>query len=371
MSYTRILIGAALAGAMAAAAGAQQLRTAPAGPRAHPAHHMYTQMGEYLAEESDGAMSTLLLGPEVVALPQMKDALQTGLVDVGNLLPLYFPADLPSMSLAGDLALIGRNPHAMAAAMTEYTVTCARCQEELSKFGVVFLGSGSSDVYVLLTTRPVRTAADLEGMRLRSGGAPFARFAENFGATPVALGVGDTFEAMSQGSIDGTMASIADLLSFRLVDVAKHVTVLPIGTYHATSNFTVAKPTWGGLSPEQRATLVAAANRANPDLTQRWAYEMPDAAMAAAEEAGIEIIEPDQALLDAAQTFADGDQEAAAAIAQERFGFDDADAEMDRFRALVEKWTAIVEETGPDPVAIAERTKSEIWDKVDLSTYGD
>ena len=122
--------------------------------------------------------------------------------------------------------------HAVAAALTEYTVKCQRCQKEMFDFGIVYLGSGSSDPYMLLTKEPVTTAADLKGVRLRSGGAPYSRWAENFGAVPVSISVLETFEAMSQGTIDGTMASINDLLAFRLVDLVKDVTVLKIGTYH-------------------------------------------------------------------------------------------------------------------------------------------
>ena len=90
-------------------------------------------------------MTGLILGPEVVSLPQMKDALQTGLVDAGNVLPLYFPADMEVTGIAGDLALIGRNPHAMAMAMTEYGMTCEPCQEEFKK-----LGMSSDDVTWLI-----------------------------------------------------------------------------------------------------------------------------------------------------------------------------------------------------------------------------
>ena len=125
---------------------------------------------EYLPEESDGKLTAVFLGPEVVNLGQMKDALQTGLIDVGNLLPLYFPAELPNFALAGELSLSARDPHAGAAALTEYTVKCQRCQKEMFDFGIVYLGSGSSDPYMLLTKEPVTTAADLKGVRLRSGG---------------------------------------------------------------------------------------------------------------------------------------------------------------------------------------------------------
>ncbi len=356
------LAGVALAAALAFnAADARDLRIAPAGPQPHPAYYMYEHFADYLADVSGGTMSATILGPEVVALPQMKDALQTGLVDIGNYLPLYFSAGMDNTNISASFSLIGRNPHVMALAMTEYVVNCAPCQKEFSDAGLVFLGAGSSDVYGLLTTRPVRTAADLKGLRLRSGGAPFTRWAEHFGATGVAMGVGATFEGISQGTIDGTMASTVDLLAFRLIDVVKYVTRLPIGTYHVTSNFTVAKNTWSSLSAEEKGFVVAAAARANFDLTDRWAYQLPAAAAGAIEKSDLEVIEPDTALLEASNSFIAADRDKGVAE-----GGDLAAG----FVVLVDKWTKIVEEVGEDPDALAERVKAEVWNKVDWSTYG-
>lgn len=361
MKNTLRIAGLALAAALGwGSAQAENLLLAPAGPGPHPAHYMYEQFAKFLEEESDGAMTGTILGPEVVALPQMKDALQSGLANIGNALPLYFAADFPQTGVAGDLALMGRNPHAMAWAMTEFGVTCAPCQEEFKKFGAVFLGSGSSNVYVLLTTKPVHNADDLKGLRLRSGGAPYSRWAEHFGATPVNLPVGDTFEAMSQGTIDGTMASIVDMLSFRLVDVAKYVTNVPLGTYHVTSNFTAAMDTWTGMSVEQRTQLARAANRGDPQLTDRWGFQLPAAAQGAVAKAGIEVIEPDPDFLAASNAFAAAD--VASRTAENPLSAD--------FAALVEKWTGIVEEVGNDPEALAARAWDEIWSKVDFATYG-
>ncbi len=344
----------------AGAAQAQEMRLAPAAPGPHPAHYMYEKFALFLDEESGGSMSGTILGPEVIALPQMKDALQTGLASIGNALPLYFAADFPETGVAGDLALLGRSPHAMAWAMTEFGVFCEPCQAEFKKFGAVFLGAGSSDVYVLITKQPVRTADDLKGLRLRSGGAPYSRWAEHFGATPVNMPVGEMFEAMNQGTIDGTMGSIVDMLSFRLIDIATHVTLVPLGTYHVTSNFTVANETWAGLSVEQREQLVAAANRGDPQLTDRWAFQLPKAANEAVASTEISIIEPDPTFLEASEAFAKADVEA-------RVAENPLSAE---FAALVEKWTAIVDEIGNDPEALAARAQEEIWSKVDLETYG-
>lgn len=356
---------------LAAGADARELRTAPGGPPPHPANGvLYTNFAEYLPEESDGRLTAQILGTEVVTLGQMKDALQSQLVEVGNLLPLYFPADLPNMALAGEMALSGRSPHAMAAAMTEYMVNCDTCQEEMSRFGIVYLGSGSSDVYTLLTNRRVETAADLRGLRLRSGGAPFSRWAENFGAVPTDVSVNDQFESMSQGVIDGSMASVADLLSFRLVELATHYSALPLGTYHATSNFAFSLPVWQSLDAEDRGAIIRAANRANADFTQRWGYEMPSEAREAAEEAGIEMIEPDADLLAASEEFAAADRANAISRAQLQFGLADAEERVETFLSLVDKWTGIVEELDGDPEAIAERVQTDIWDTVDPAAYG-
>jgi TRAP-type C4-dicarboxylate transport system substrate-binding protein len=372
MTYSRhgLALACGLA-AFAAAAEARDLRVASGAPPAHPAtSHLYTGLATYLPEESDGTMTATLLGPEVVGLGQMKDALQTGLVDVGNLLPLYFPAELPNFALAGELALSGRDPHAMGAALTEYTVNCESCQTEMSDFGIVFLGSGSSDPYMLLTTKPVAAAGDVSGLRLRSGGAPFSRWAENFGAVPVSIGVGETFEAMSQGTIDGSMASIGDLLSFRLVDLVKNVTAVPLGTYFATSNFATAKATWADMTVEERTALLRAANRANADFTQRWGYDFPGIATQAARDAGIEFGEADADFVEASTAFAMADRETAAEIAADRFGMADATDRVADFVALVEKWEGISDEVNHDPAAMVERVWDEVWSKVDLSTYG-
>ena len=365
------LLAVALTTGLAAAAQARDLRIAPGAPPAHPANsHLYQGLAKYLPEESGGKLTGVILGPEVVGLRQMKDALQTELADVGNLLPLYFPAELPSFALAGELSLSGTDPHAMGAALTEYTVTCVSCQAEQTKFGVVYLGSGSSDPYVLLTTKPVASMADVKGLRLRSGGAPFSRWAENFGAVPVSIGVGETFESMSQGTIDGSIASVGDLLSFRLVELVKQITVVPLGSYFSTSNFAVAKNTWSELGADDRKALVRAANRANADFTQRWGYDFPVIANKAAAEAGIKTVKAEAAFVDASKAFAAADQGTAAKISAERFAMSDAPKRIADFMALVAKWEKITAELNHDSKKVADRVWTDVWSKVDLAKYG-
>ena len=174
------------------------------------------------------------------------------------------------------------------------------------------------------------------------------------------MSVFDQFEAMNSGTIDGSMASIADMLSYRLVDVAKHVLRVPLGTYHVTSNFTVAADAWSDMTTEQRVQFAKAANRGDPQLTDRWAVQMPAEANEAVAAAGIDDQEPTAEFLAASEEFS-------AADVQSRV---DANPLAADFAALVTKWEGIVEEVGTDPEALAARAWDEIWAKVDFDTYG-
>lgn len=369
--FASLLAIASMTALAVASADARDLRLASGAPPVHPAANpLYAKFAEFLPQETNGALTGVMIGPEVVNIVQVKQALQSSLADVGNLLPLFAAADLPNSVLTADLAFLATNPHAMGAAMTEYVVTCGECQAEFKKLGGVFMGAGSSDVYVLLTTKPVRSAADLKGLRLRSGGAPYARWADAMGAAPAQVPVSDQFEQISQGVLDGTMGSISDLISYRLIDVAKYIIDLPLGTYHTTSNFTVTNATWASLSVDERKGFARAANKASALFTQNWGYDRPENVRKQAQEKGIEIIPATQEMIDATNAFRQSDLETAVKVAESQLGVKDAAAKIARFRELVAKWTKLVDEANGDVAAITAKVQAEIWDKVDYSTYG-
>jgi TRAP-type C4-dicarboxylate transport system substrate-binding protein len=370
-TLTRTLAFASLAALAVASAEARDLRLASGAPPVHPAANpLYAKFAEFLPQETNGALNGVLIGPEVVNIVQVKSALQSSLAEVGNLLPLFAAADLPNTVLTADLAFLATNPHAMGAAMTEYVVTCSDCQAEFKKLGGVFVGAGSSDIYVLLTTKPVRSAADLKGLRLRSGGAPYARWADSVGAAPAQVPVSDQFEQISQGVLDGTMGSISDLISYRLIDVAKYIIDLPLGTYHTTSNFTVTNAAWAEMSVDERKGFARAANKASALFTNNWGYERPENVRKQAGEKGIEIIPASQDMIDATNAFRKNDLETAVKVAEGQLGVKDAAAKIARFRELVDKWTKIVDEAKGDVAMITAKVQEEVWDKVDYSAYG-
>lgn len=365
-----ILLAMAVTACISQAASATQLRAASGVPPVHPAHSpLYTAFKEQLPAQSEGRLSVSLLGTEIVSLGDMRTGIKSGLVNVGLFLPAYFPADLPDINLVGDMALLGNNPYAMGAAMTEYVVTCSDCQAELKNLGIAYTTSHSTNVYQILSTKPIRELSDLQGMRLRVGGPQYSRWAESVGATPANTPVGETFEALSQGVIDGTIASISDIISFRLEDAIKYISPVGLGTYHSLINHAVGLKTWQSLSSEDRKAIATMSTIASFKTTDSW-MEMSAKAASIAEEKGIQTVEPSQALVDTVTTFVEKDLIFAAEQAGERYKVKNADAKLERFRQLVDKWSKIVEDADNDSTKIAEAVQREVWDKVDFNTYG-
>lgn len=368
---TSVIAGVTALAVLSTSVSAQQLRLTPGTPPAHPGHTpLFTVFQEEISAATDGRLRSVILGTEVANLGNMRNAIRSGLSDAGMFLPAYFPSDLPNINLVGDLSFMGTNSQAMGAAMTEYIVNCADCQAELKRLGVVYTTSHASDAYQILTTKPIRNAEDLRGLRLRVGGPHYARWAEAMGAVGANVSVGETFEAISQGVLDGTIASSADMISFRLDDVVKYVSTLRLGTYHSTISHAIGNNTWARLSADDRRAIAEASSLASAMSTQRWAFEMASAAEANARTKGVEFIDPSPELLAASEAFKAQDLASIVGRAEGRDGLTNVAAKMAEFERLVEKWTAFAESVDNDPEQIAEQVNREVWANVDFTRYG-
>jgi len=57
-------------------------------------------------------------------------------------------------------------------------------------------------------------------------------------------------------------------------------------------------------------------------------------------------------------------------VAESQLGVTGAAAKIERFQALVDKWTAITDAANGDVDAIAAAVQEQVWDQVDWATYG-
>ena len=82
----------------------------------------------------------------------------------------------------------------------------------------------------LMTTKPVRTLADLKGMNLRASGGAID-ILKAWGANPVGMPMPATVEALQKGVVSGLFSSLEVMKDFKFAEMCKYVTVTDTGIY--------------------------------------------------------------------------------------------------------------------------------------------
>ena len=351
-------------------ASARELKLAVGFPQGTAAYHGLDAFAKSLKEKSGGELEVKMFPLSLLNLSQMMNGVRDGVVDIGFVLPPLFPSEVPETHLPVDLAMLGSNPWAMAGAMTEYVFTCPECLAEHLKNNQVYLGSSSTAPYMIVSTKKAVTLDEIKGKKLRSGAAPWARWAQNFGAVALTIPGNQVFEAVSGGTVDGAMVSAAELSNLRLIDVAKHITVgVPTGTYHGIDNNNFNLTTWRSLTETQRKAVLEASAMSTAAVT--WKYVVDGAQnMKDAQQKGIQIYQAPADVVARSKAFIDSDLATIAQAAEKNSGIKNAAQKIARFRQLVQKWEKLMPDGSWEPKALADVYYREIYSKIDPKSHG-
>ena len=374
MMLKQRLIGtvAALAlGLGGAAAWAETVRIVVGVPDGSAAHYGIEAFSADLEERTGGDLDVRVFPPSLLDLRQTFGGIRDGIVDGGYMVLNFFPAELPEAQLPIEMAMLGRNPYAMAGAMSEYILTCEACIEERLAANMVPLGNASTGAYAILGTAPMTTEGEIAGKKLRAAGGAWARWAAEMGAVGVSLSGNEIFEAVSQGTIDGAMNAPSELSSIRLIDVATDVTTdMPGGTVHGLDLMSVNRDFWRGLTDAQRRAYMDAAATANAAATWKFADDVASN-LAMAEEQGITVSQASPEAKAKSDAVIEADLANIVQIATETHGLEGAEEKIARFRELVAKWEGLLpldrEWTEEE---IAEVYRDEIFSRLDEASFG-
>jgi TRAP-type C4-dicarboxylate transport system substrate-binding protein len=116
--------------------------------------------------------------------------------------------------------------------------------KELSDVKIMYFHSHGPGIFH--SKRPIRNLEDLKGMKIRAHGLS-AKIVKALGATPVAMTMPDTYDALSKNVVDGSCSPVASLEGFKWGEVVKYTTENFGSSY--TSPFFVAmnKNVWASL----------------------------------------------------------------------------------------------------------------------------
>jgi len=102
---------------------------------------------------------------------------------------------------------------------------------------------------LLHTKKPVRTLEELKGMKIRSTGMS-TKIVLGLGATPVAMPMPESYDALSRGVTEGIVCPYEALYGWKLGEVIKSTTEDYPCAYFSAFFVTMNKDKWNGLPPD-------------------------------------------------------------------------------------------------------------------------
>ena len=142
-----------------------------------------------------------------------------------------------------------------------------------------------------LTNEPINVPADLAGVRVRTPGAPvWAKSVEALGATPIAMGWGDTYNALQSKSIDGCEAQHTASFGARLYEVVKYINKT---SHFQLVNGIIVGEKWFNTLPEEYQTILAEECKTAAADNARLVEQVADDFETQMVEHGMEVVEVD------------------------------------------------------------------------------
>ena len=290
---SRIILAAAALAFAATTAGAQDklvLKASDVHPTGYPTVAAVEDMGKKMSAATNGRISVAMypsmqLGGEKEAIEQAQiGAIAFARVSVGALGPVVDDLNVFNMPY------VFRNTAHM-----QQVIDGPIGQELLDKvtnsgkglIGLCWMDAGARNFYD--TKKPIKTVADLKGLKIRVIGNPiFVDMANAMGGNGVAMGYDQVFSALQTGVVDGAENNPPSYVFDNHYQVAKFYT---IDEHLIVPEMLVfSKKAWDGMSKDDQALLLKFAKEAQQEERKLWvAYEQQ--AMDKAKAAGIQIIQ--------------------------------------------------------------------------------
>ena len=156
-----------------------------------------------------------------------------------------------------------------------------------------------------LTTKKVEKVEDLKGLKIRVPGNEIQTQGFNaLGATATGMDLGDVYQALQTGTIDGAENPLATLYGRKLHEVAKYL-ILDGHVLNFTT-WVMSNDVWESLTPEQQELLVSTGEEAGI-YNNQLVDEMNEEYLNMMVDEGVEVVDPSDEVLDgfkeAAQSF--------------------------------------------------------------------
>jgi len=227
-------------------------------------------------------------GGELASVGGELEALEGGLAEIGIVPTVFEPSNLPLRNVTYVTPFGSPSPELILSIMDDLHADVPGMVESWHTYDLEYLGGGFAlDDYLLLTTFPVESLADLEGRRIGAPG-PAVNWLEGTGAVGVSGNLTTYYNDLQTGVFEGVIVFATAAAPARLFEVAPYVTITNFGAQYAGS--VVANQPWLDSMPEE---VQAAMRAAAVDYTEAYIAEQAqriDGAMQAMIDGGATVM---------------------------------------------------------------------------------
>lgn len=253
MKVRSTLVASAILGLAGAASAQVTLVASTWVPPAHLLSKAQAAWCDDVAKATSNRVKCNILPKPVAPPPATFDAIRDGQADLSYSVHGYTPGRYVMTGIT-ELPFLGDSAVATSVAYQRiYSKHLAQFNEHkgLKVLTVFTHGPG----IIFNNKRPVKTLADLDGLKFRVGGGIVNEIGKALGANFTLRPASQAYEMLSSGVMDGNWFPDESVVSFKLEKLTKHRTALPGGAYNTSFAFVLNEATWNKIPKADQAII--------------------------------------------------------------------------------------------------------------------
>jgi len=224
---------------------------------------------------------------------ELLDGVRTGAADMASITPNFNSFDEPKLG-AVEIPFLFNNLDAHRYAVPKLEPLYAGILE--NQFNQKLLCLHNYTGMALISTRPVETLADWDGLLVQAISPVIASTVEALGGSALTgVPYTDSYSMMEKGTVDAVITAPAAMRIFGLTDVADYMTAAYMTP--AIHGFSINLDTWNSLPTDIQAILHELAKEYS-DMIDQWVADEWITDHQAIADAGVEIYYPPQSEID-------------------------------------------------------------------------
>ena len=217
-------------------------------------------------------------GGSIAKVGEELETVEAGLAEIGICQSLFDPAKLAVQNVTYYTPFVSDDPRLVSELMDQLHKDDPRMTKAYADNGVVYLGAPIGiDDYLLMTTFPVESLADLDGKKIAAPG-PAINWLSGTGAVGVSGNLTTYYNELKTGVYDGVIVFASAALPGKLHEVAPYITRAGLGAQFA-GGLCANQDWYDGLPDDVKTALHTGA-----DGAREWYLSALEAAVTTAFE---------------------------------------------------------------------------------------